>query len=77
MIKSKSFKGLYINFLIGTTIGLMLIGLTSSVGTELIGLSPMKAAFLMTLFAVFNGIGRPIFGWLTDKLASKSAMYLS
>ena len=24
-----------------------------------------------------NGIGRPIFGWLTDKLSSKYAMYLS
>jgi len=55
----------------------MLIGLTSSVGTELIGLSPKKVAFSMSLFAVFNRIGRPIFGWLTDKLASKSAMYLS
>jgi MFS family permease len=54
MIKSKSFKGLYIN-----------------------GLSPKKVAFSMSLFAVFNGIGRPIFGWFTDKLASKSAMYLS
>lgn len=77
MIKSISFKGLYINFFIGTTIGLMLIGLTSSVGIELIGLSPKKVALLMALFAVFNGIGRPAFGWLTDKLFSKNAMYMS
>lgn len=77
MIKSNSFKGLYINFIIGTTIGLMLIGLTSGVGTELIGLSPKKVSSLMALFAVLNGIGRPIFGWLTDKLSSKYAMYLS
>ncbi len=77
MIKSKSFKGLYINFIIGTTIGLMLIGSTSSVGIELIGLSPKKVAFLMALFAIFNGIGRPTFGWFTDKLSSKKAMFLS
>ena len=77
MIRTKSFKALYFNFIIGTTIGLMLIGLTSSVGTELIGLSPKRVALLMVLFAIFNGIGRPIFGWLTDKLSSKRAMYLS
>ncbi|OCZ50098.1 MFS transporter [Dehalobacter sp. TeCB1] len=77
MIKTKSFNGLYINFIIGTTIGLMLIGLTSSVGIELIGLSPSNVALLMGLFAIFNGIGRPTFGWLTDKLSSKNAMYLS
>ena len=77
MIKSDSFKGLYINFMIGTTIGLMLIGLTSSVGTELIGLSPKFVATLMALFAISNGIGRPIFGWITDKFTSKNAMNLS
>ncbi len=77
MIKSDSFKGLYINFMIGTTIGLMLIGLTSGVGTELIGLSPKFVATLMALFAISNGIGRPIFGWITDKFSSKNAMYLS
>jgi MFS family permease len=77
MIKSKSFKGLYFNFIIGTTIGLMLVGLTSSVGIELIGLSPKKVTLLMALFAVFNGIGRPAFGWITDKFSSKNAMYMS
>lgn len=77
MIREKSFKGLYLNFLVGTTIGLMLIGLTSSVGIELIGLTPNNVALLMALFAVFNGIGRPLFGWITDTYASKKAMYLS
>lgn len=77
MIKSKSFIGLYINFIIATTIGLMLIGLTSSIGIELIGLSQKKVALLVALFAVFNGIGRPIFGWLADKFSSKKAIFLS
>lgn len=77
MLREKSLKGLYVNFVVGTTIGLMLIGLTSSVGIELIGLSPNNVALLMALFAVFNGIGRPSFGWITDKYASKKAMYLS
>ena len=77
MIKSKNFISLYINFIIGTTIGLMLVGLTGSIGTELIELSQKEVSLLMALFAVFNGIGRPIFGWITDKFSSKNAMFLS
>lgn len=77
MIKSKSFKGLYPNFIIGTMIGLTLIGLTTSIGIDFIGLEPRKITGLMAIFAIFNGIGRPIFGWLTDRLSSKRAMLLS
>lgn len=77
MIKSKNFKGLYLNFIIGTMIGLMLIGMTSNVGVELIKLSPKTVAFLMSVFAMFNGIGRPTFGLITDRLSSKKAMLIS
>ncbi|KJF27147.1 L-lactate MFS transporter [Clostridium aceticum] len=77
MMKAESFRSLYFNFIIGTMIGLMLIGMTGNVGIELVGLSPNTMALLMALFAVFNGIGRPIFGWLTDKLSHKKAMLLS
>ncbi|MFO7888080.1 MAG: OFA family MFS transporter [Eubacteriales bacterium] len=77
MIKTSTFKGLYINFTIGTMIGLTLIGLTSMIGTDLIGISSVNVAFFISLFAIFNGIGRPIFGWLTDKFSSKKTMNLS
>ena len=77
MIKTKSFIGLYINFIIATMIGLMLIGMTTSVGVEFIGIESDEVIKLIAMFAIFNGIGRPIFGWLTDKLSSKKAMLLS
>lgn len=77
MLKSSSFKGLYCNFIIGTMIGLKIIGMTTNVGVELIKLSPSKVALLMSLFAIFNGLGRPTFGWLTDKLSSKKSMMIS
>lgn len=77
MIKSGSFKGLYFSFFIGTMIGLMLIGMTSNVGVERIKLSPITVALLMSMFAIFNGIGRPAFGWFTDKLSPKRAMLIS
>ena len=77
MMKSANFKGLYLNFIIGTMIGLMMIGLTSSIGTELIGMVQKDVVLFISIFAVFNGIGRPVFGWLTDRLSAKTAMLLS
>lgn len=77
MIKSKSFKGLYFSFIIGSMIGLMLIGMTSNVGTQLIKLPSDRVALLISIFAVFNGMGRPIFGWLTDKLSTKKTIFIS
>ncbi|WP_346886206.1 L-lactate MFS transporter [Clostridium sp. UBA4395] len=77
MIKSKSFKSLYFSFIIGTMIGLMLIGMTSNVGIELVKLPSKTVTLLISLFAVFNGISRPIFGWITDKLSPKKAMIIS
>ncbi|KDR96542.1 Sugar phosphate permease [Peptoclostridium litorale DSM 5388] len=77
MIKAKSFKGLYLSFMIGAMIGLMLIGMTSNVGIELIKLSKGKVVLLMSLFAVFNGVGRPTFGWITDRFSHKKAMLIS
>ncbi|SCZ80121.1 L-lactate MFS transporter [Acidaminobacter hydrogenoformans] len=77
MMKTKSFKILYITFFIGAMIGLMLIGMTGKVAVEWVGLSQGSAALLMSVFAVFNGLGRPVFGWLTDRLSFKSAALIS
>lgn len=77
MIKSKSFKGLYFTFIIGAMIGLMLIGMTSNVGVGMMKLPAKTVTLLISVFAVFNGISRPIFGWLTDKLSPKKAMRIS
>lgn len=77
MIKSENFKGIYISFLIGTMIGLMIVGMTNNVGIEMIKLPQSKVTILMTIFAVFNGIGRPIFGWITDRFTIKKSMLIS
>lgn len=77
MIKTKSFRGVYLNFIIGTMIGLMMIGMTTNVGVDLFGLEPSNVPSFMTIFAIFNGLGRPTFGWLTDKISSKKAILLS
>jgi MFS transporter, OFA family, oxalate/formate antiporter len=47
------------------------------VGREVVGLDAGTAAALVSLFAVFNGGGRPLFGWLTDKITPRNAAILS
>jgi MFS family permease len=77
MMHSAAFKPLYINFLIGSMIGLMMIGMTSSVGVGFSNLPPETVYTLLPLFAIFNGVGRPIFGWLTDRTSILRAMNIS
>lgn len=67
LLKSSSFYGLWICYTIGTFVGLSAIGISSSVGQELIEIDPVLAAKSVALFALFNGLSRPLFGWLTDR----------
>ena len=71
MLKTKSFYGLWSVYTIGTLVGLMAIGISSPVAEEIIKLDSQKAAMMVSFFALFNGVGRPIFGSLTDKFSPK------
>ncbi|MGM0472332.1 MAG: L-lactate MFS transporter [Bacillota bacterium] len=77
MLQEPTFYGLWFCFMIGTTVGLMIIGISSPVAEEIINLEASTAAFLVSFFAIFNGVGRPIFGGLTDKLNPKQATLIS
>lgn len=73
-VRMRKFWGIYLNFLIGTMIGLMIIGMTSLVGIKMIGISSTKIHLYIAVFAVFNGAGRPFFGWITDRFSAVIAM---
>jgi len=77
MLSTGSFYGLWLCYIIGTLAGLMAIGVSSSVGQELFKLSAATAALYVAIFAVFNGIGRPIFGYLVDKINARNAALIS
>lgn len=77
MLKTSTFYGLWSCYVIGTLSGLMAIGISSSVGQEIIKLDPVTAAIAISVFAVFNGIGRPLFGWLTDRLTPRYSAIIS
>jgi len=67
LLESRSFYGLWICYAIGALIGLSAIGISSPVGEEVIRINPALAASSVSLFAVFNGVSRPLFGWLSDR----------
>lgn len=77
MIKSSRFYGLWFCYIIGTFSGLMAIGISSPVGQEIIKLNAATAAMFVSLFAIFNGLGRPLFGWLTDRYTPRITAIIS
>jgi MFS transporter, OFA family, oxalate/formate antiporter len=77
MLRTPGFWALWICFTLGTTAGLMAIGVSAPVGSEIVHLDPAMAAMLVSVFAVFNGIGRPLFGWLADRICPRRAALLS
>jgi OFA family oxalate/formate antiporter-like MFS transporter len=77
MAKTSSFWGLFICFIIGSLAGLMAIGIASPVATGVIKLDAATAATLVGVFAIFNGGGRPLFGWITDRITPRYAAVIS
>ena len=69
--------GLWLCFIIGSVAGLMAIGISSGVGQEIIQVDAATAASLVAFFAMFNGGGRPVFGFLTDAIGPGRAAALS
>ncbi len=77
MSKTSTFWGLFLCYIIGCLAGLMAIGISASVGLEIIKIDAATAAMLVGVFAIFNGLGRPLFGVLTDKLNPRNAALIS
>jgi len=77
LLQSPSFYALWFCYTIGTFVGLSAIGISSPVAQEIIQLDATTAAITVSIFAIFNGIGRPLFGWLTDRLQPKGAAMIS
>ncbi len=77
MVRTSTFYGLWICYFIGCLAGLMAISIAQPVGTQVAGVTSALATTMIGVFAVFNGGGRPVFGWLTDRLLPGRAALLS
>jgi len=76
MIRTRSFYALWVCYFIGCLAGLMAIGISKPLGVE-VGIEAALATTLVGVFAVFNGFGRPAFGFLTDKLTPRNTAVIS
>lgn len=84
MVKTRTFYGLWLCYTIGALAGLTAIGIAKPVGLEVAGnagMTAVAAGALMTglifPFALCNGLGRPVFGALTDKLTPRNTAVIT
>ncbi len=77
MVKRGTFYALWGCYTIGCLAGLMSIGIAKPFGLEVAGVSSTLATLAVSIFAIPNAVGRPLFGWLTDRLTPRYAAALS
>jgi MFS transporter, OFA family, oxalate/formate antiporter len=68
--------GFIVLFTLSTFIGLMMIGLSGFVGTQIYGFTGSQVSLLVSLFALGNAGARPIFGYLMDRYGFIPSMLL-
>lgn len=65
--RTRDFWTMWASFILVSAPGLMLIGHLMSFAKSR-GLDPIQASLAVSVFSVFNAIGRPPAGWISDKL---------
>jgi OFA family oxalate/formate antiporter-like MFS transporter len=68
---------LWFIYLFGAGVGLMAISQAVPMGVELAKLTPGVAAGALGIMAIFNGLGRPAFGAISDKIGRSNATMLA
>lgn len=68
MLSSPVFYVMIFMLTCGAFSGLMIISQTSSIAQSMAGLTAAAAAAAVSVLALFNGAGRVLAGWLSDKL---------
>jgi OFA family oxalate/formate antiporter-like MFS transporter len=74
MVRTPLFYLIWGTFALVQLGGLLAIGLIVPYGKLTLGLSPGHAAWAMSLFALVNGLGRPLAGFLGDRFGSVRVM---
>jgi len=77
MAKTFQFYLIWVVFLFWAGVGLMVISQAVPMGQELAGLNATVAAGSLGLMSILNGLGRPAFGFISDKLGRKGATILA
>lgn len=75
--KSIPYLRLLTIFTLSTMIGLMMIGLTNTIGISYYRFDPVDVALIVSGLALLNALSRPIFGYLLDHLGFKKTAMIS
>ena len=75
MLKTKRFYIMFVLFLFSASMGLMIIGNLSKIADIQAGVA--NAAFLISLVAVMNAVGRIIGGLLSDKIGRTNTLFVA
>jgi OFA family oxalate/formate antiporter-like MFS transporter len=76
MLGTVQFYYLWIMYLFACTAGLMVIGLAKDIGINLVNLNAADAANAVVVVAIFNALGRIIWGSLSDKLGRINSLLI-
>ncbi|MCD6311088.1 MAG: OFA family MFS transporter [Elusimicrobia bacterium] len=77
MLKTPAFYLLWLVFLIGTGGGLMVISQASNFGVDIVKLTPVIAGSVIMVLGIFNGLGRPSCGFLSDKIGRRNVIFVA
>ncbi|KAF0124283.1 MAG: oxalate/formate antiporter [Elusimicrobia bacterium] len=73
MLCTPVFYALWLSFAAACAIGLSVIGMTSSFAIEVVGIEPAGTTAILMIFSAFNALGRPVFGYLSDRFGPGAA----
>lgn len=76
-VRSSEFWVLWAAFACAIFGGLLAVGILPAFGTRVLGLPALEAATAVTVFAAVNGIGRPLAGWLADRIGAVSVLIVT
>ncbi len=79
VLKMPQFYGLWLLLFLNVTAGILIISNAAPIYTEETGASPALAGQVYGVLAIFNGLGRFFWGWVSDRLGrgmTYTVMYL-
>jgi len=77
MLSTLSFYFIWVSFVIGCGVGLMVISQASPIGQEMAFLTPVVAGGAVVILSIFNGLGRLAFGAISDKIGRKNTFLVA
>ncbi|MCD4657745.1 MAG: MFS transporter [Planctomycetes bacterium] len=76
MLGTRQFYFIWVTFILSAGAGLMVIGTLKDFGYFEGGVPMAAAASALATLAIFNGLGRIVWGWLSDRIGRKFAINL-